>query len=190
VSYRASLVPGQPFFVPNTYDPTGMALNPAAFAIPAQSLQTDPGLVINGNTSRNMFVGPGLSQLDFALRRQFTINERVKLQFSAELFNVLNHPNFGSPNSTLGTVYNTKTNGPVACPGTTVAASGVSCSLSYPDSRLGLGAATNGQFGEITTLANGISAGGSAGYAFDISLNPRYAIGGPRSAQFSLRLSF
>jgi hypothetical protein len=190
IAYRVDQVPGQPMFFNNSYDPTGQSLNPAAFAIPSKAFQPDPGLAGNGSSSRNMFVGPALSQLDFSIRRNFIINERVKLQFGAELFNVLNHPNFGSPNNIYGYVYNTKTGGPTACPGTTTAASGVSCNMYFPDVRLGGTIASNSAFGEITTLANGISAGGSAGYSFDISLNPRYAIGGPRSSQFSLRLTF
>jgi hypothetical protein len=188
--YRLDQVPGMPLFTRNPYDPTGQSLNTAAFAIPASALQPDPGFVTNGNTARNAFVGPALSQLDFSIRRTFSVSERVQLQFSAELFNVLNHPNFATPNTIFGYVYDTQTGGPTACPGTTTAASGVSCNMYFPDSRLGGTVAATQAFGEITTLANGISAGGSAGYTFDISLNPRYSIGGPRSTQFALRLTF
>ncbi len=35
------------------------------------------------------------------LRRQLTLREGVNLQFRAELFNLLNHPNLGSPNGNL-----------------------------------------------------------------------------------------
>jgi len=45
---------------------------------------------------RNVLRGFGLTQIDFALRRQFSFSERWKLEFSAEAFNILNHPNFGN----------------------------------------------------------------------------------------------
>jgi hypothetical protein len=38
--------------------------------------------------------------MNFAVRRDFPIHERLRLQFRAEAFNVFNHPNFGSINST------------------------------------------------------------------------------------------
>ena len=38
-----------------------------------------------------------LTQADVALQRQFHLTEQVGLRFRAEFFNILNHPNFGSP---------------------------------------------------------------------------------------------
>ena len=44
-------------------------------------------------------------QLDFALRRQFNLGERLKLQFRTEFFNLLNHPNFADPAGSLGNLF-------------------------------------------------------------------------------------
>jgi hypothetical protein len=46
---------------------------------------------------RNALRGFGATQWDFAVHRDFAIREGLKLQFRAEMFNVINHPNFGQP---------------------------------------------------------------------------------------------
>ncbi len=43
-------------------------------------------------------VGPGFHRLDFSAFKGFQLNERFSLQFRAEMFNILNHPNFNAPN--------------------------------------------------------------------------------------------
>ena len=45
--------------------------------------------------------GFGATQWDFAVHRDFPIHESLKLQFRAEMFNVVNHPNFGQPDGNL-----------------------------------------------------------------------------------------
>jgi len=42
-----------------------------------------------------------LFELDYSMKKQFDINERVNLQFRAEFFNILNHPNFGNVSITV-----------------------------------------------------------------------------------------
>ena len=50
-----------------------------------------------GNLPRNALRGFGATQWDFGVHRDFPIHEPLKLQFRAEMLNVLNHPNFGQP---------------------------------------------------------------------------------------------
>lgn len=53
-----------------------------------------------GNTRRNQFYGPALTNVDFSLfknTRVPRISEAFNVQFRAEFFNVLNHTNFLSP---------------------------------------------------------------------------------------------
>lgn len=47
------------------------------------------------------FAGLALTQTDLSLRRQFKLRESVSLQARAEVFNLFNHPNFGSPAAAL-----------------------------------------------------------------------------------------
>jgi len=43
----------------------------------------------------------GLADMDVSLFKNTALSERTSLQFRAEFFNVLNHPNLGSPNATV-----------------------------------------------------------------------------------------
>jgi hypothetical protein len=42
--------------------------------------------------------GPRLAQLDLSATKKFSLGERLDLQFRTEVFNVLNHTNFNTPN--------------------------------------------------------------------------------------------
>lgn len=53
-----------------------------------------------GDAPRNFVRGFGASQMDFAVRREFPLYERIKIQFRGEAFNIFNHPNFGMINPT------------------------------------------------------------------------------------------
>ena len=60
--------------------------NPAAFVIPP--------LGTIGNTARNSLYGPSFRHFDLSLFKDFTLTERVKLQFRAEAFNLTNTPSY------------------------------------------------------------------------------------------------
>ena len=55
---------------------------------------------MQGDLGRNALRGFGATQVDLTLRRQFKLRERLSLQARADFFNIFNHPNFGSPDST------------------------------------------------------------------------------------------
>jgi hypothetical protein len=60
-----------------------------------------------GNAGRNSIVGPKLVNLDFSVFKNFPvtrISESFKVQFRAEMFNVLNHSNFQPPDPYHGGV--------------------------------------------------------------------------------------
>ncbi|NYF51780.1 TonB-dependent receptor [Tunturiibacter gelidoferens] len=42
--------------------------------------------------------GPGFHRFDFSTFKAFQLSERFSMQFRAEFFNILNHPNFNAPN--------------------------------------------------------------------------------------------
>jgi hypothetical protein len=68
--------------------------NTACFATPAtQQL---------GNASRTYGYGPGRTNVDLSLYKKFAVVEKQNLEFRAELFNIFNHSQFGTPDVGLG----------------------------------------------------------------------------------------
>jgi len=135
---RPDLVLGIPLYINDRSAPGGRRINKAAFTTPQAGRQ--------GTLGRNALRGFSLWQIDLALRRQLNLTERVNLQFRAEAFNLLNHPNFGDPINDL----------------------------------------SQGLFGQSTRmLGRSLGSGGVSG-----GFNPLYQVGGPRSVQFALKLSF
>jgi hypothetical protein len=88
--------PGVPIYIAGPQYPGRRSIDPAAFALPAVGQ--------SGNAPRNFVRGFGATQLDFAMRRQFPIFEKLQGQFRAEVFNILNHPNFGTINPYYGNI--------------------------------------------------------------------------------------
>ena len=152
VNVRPDVVPGQPLYLYgaqcavlfSSSCPGGKGFNPAAFTEPPIDPVT--GLPTRqGNLTRNALRGFSAVQWDFAVHRDFAMREALKLQFRAEMFNVLNHPNFANPVADL----------------------------------------SNPQFG-VSTQMLGRSLGGPG----QGGLSSLYQIGGPRSIQVALKLSF
>ncbi len=69
------------------------AFNPAAFANPAAGKF--------GNSTRDILRNPGAQQWDIALFKNFVLKGSHRLQFRAEVFNFINHPNLSGPNSDI-----------------------------------------------------------------------------------------
>jgi outer membrane receptor protein involved in Fe transport len=55
-----------------------------------------------GSASRNPVRGPSYRDVDLALIRRVPIHAGASLELRAEVFNLLNTPNFGAPNAVLG----------------------------------------------------------------------------------------
>jgi Carboxypeptidase regulatory-like domain/TonB dependent receptor-like, beta-barrel len=151
---QADTVPGQPSWIADSTQPSGRALNPAAF--------TSPPVGQMGNFPRNGLHSPySINQTDLALRRRFDLTDRVKLDVRAEFFNVFNHPMFGIPGSQCN-----------------------------PDTFWGRqGGTARPAFGKVcprTSTTNIDAEGGPSGSG----QSALYAVGGPRSAQFTLKMMF
>jgi hypothetical protein len=65
-----------------------------------------------GNMGRNIMRGPGFTNWDASVSKMWNLGEKLKLQFRAEAFNLLNHPNF-SPSSISGELGRSSTVGVV-----------------------------------------------------------------------------
>ncbi len=97
---RPDVVPGQSLYLYGSQFPGGKAFNPTAFADPPTDANGNP--LRQGDLGRNALRGFGAAQWDFAVHRVFPIRESLQFQFRAEMFNVLNHPNFGPPCAQFG----------------------------------------------------------------------------------------
>jgi hypothetical protein len=61
------------------------------------SAMIPPALGTFGTMGRNVFRDSGFRNWDFSLAKNWQFRERYGVQFRAEFFNVLNHPNFANP---------------------------------------------------------------------------------------------
>jgi hypothetical protein len=100
------------------------------------------------------------------LRRRFNLTERVKLDVRGEYFNLFNHPMFGAPGSQSDEDEVTLA----------------------PYNYWGVGTKAVPHFGKVMSgQTTNVSLGAANGIG---GVNPLYAVGGPRSGQFTLKLMF
>ena len=90
---RPDVVPGVPAWIDDPSAAGRKALNPAAFVVPMFATAAN---FRQGTEARNSLRGFGAWQADLALHREFPLRERLHLLFGLEVFNIFNHPNFGS----------------------------------------------------------------------------------------------
>ena len=114
---RPDAVPGIPLTLYGAQYPGGKAINFTPGAVPGGCPDGSPStgpfclppqdpttgvFLRQGTLGRNALRAFGATQWDFAIHRDFELRESLKLQFRAEMFNILNHPNFAPPNAAIG----------------------------------------------------------------------------------------
>jgi hypothetical protein len=101
LNYEPNLVPGQPVYLHGPQLVDGQMINPPGGRVVNINAFSVAPANVNGDTPRNFIRGFGAFQVDMAVRRDFSITERIKLQFRAEAFNAFNHPQFGTIDGTV-----------------------------------------------------------------------------------------
>jgi hypothetical protein len=89
--------PVRPFLNPAFTGPVILG-NPKQWFDPAAFIAPPATGGFYGDLGRDTFTGPGLATWDFAVLKDISLRERLRLEFCAELFNILNRANFNTPN--------------------------------------------------------------------------------------------
>jgi hypothetical protein len=104
------LLTGQPLTPPGGKT-IAQWFNPAAFELPA--LNSAGNASVFGTAPRDVLRGPGTWQIDMGVAKTFSLGESGRIEFRAEFYNVLNHPQLGQPGATCGG--NGSASGPTPC---------------------------------------------------------------------------
>ena len=92
-------VKGEPIQVTEGRGPDKF-FNPAAFRVPGTTpSNTGAPIQLYGDAARRVARGPGSVNFDFSLFKQVSFSERMRLQFRAEAFNLMNTPTFSLASS-------------------------------------------------------------------------------------------
>jgi hypothetical protein len=103
-------------------DPAALAKLTPPQTCPAGTTFAIPDALVGGNSQfhlgnfgRDVIIGPGFNNVDLSIIKKTRITERLRTEFRAEAFDLLNHPNFGQPNrfalvgsKTFGQISNTR----------------------------------------------------------------------------------
>jgi hypothetical protein len=96
--------PNAAFAVPCTFSnvPTASGTYPVVF-----------GSCQPGSLGRDSITGPDFLNTDFSVTKNTKFGEKLNLQFRTEVFDLLNHPNFGNPvltvtSKSFGTIQSTR----------------------------------------------------------------------------------
>ena len=90
-----------PGFRGSLYSRGSTAARVAQFYNPTAFLAPVAGTV--GNLGRDTLTGPSFTDWDLSLLKSTRLSERTRLQFRAEVFNILNHTNLLTPNPVVFT---------------------------------------------------------------------------------------
>jgi hypothetical protein len=97
---RPDYVSGQPLWLSQHSWPNA-SYNPAAFQLEPNFLGVWGHDI--GSVGRNALRAPAFFQWDMSAMKTIPVTERVHVQFRADFFNTLNHPNFTNPDGGICT---------------------------------------------------------------------------------------
>ena len=91
-SFTVDPTTGKKIFIPNSFDYMALGTPDSSYANPIVGV-SDFGPFPSTMTGRDAFRAPRNWTMDFAIHKNFNINERFKLQLRGEAFNAFNHSN-------------------------------------------------------------------------------------------------
>jgi hypothetical protein len=144
---RASGSDGRQWLNPNAYTMNGFMLGS------------------NGTSGVGICQGPGNSDVDSSLRKNFKLTERVKMQFQFDFFNLFNHPQYQASALTMGLNFNAVN------------------TVASPEFKTASGAGTT-NIANAVSIQNTTLTPGTFGYATQAREN------GWRQMQYGLKFSF
>ena len=89
---------GKPVLNANDFSPVFVA--PGTYGVPAcDASGCDNYESIYGSSGRNLFRAPFQVRFDMSMAKEFVLNERFRMRFNFDAYNVFNHPDFDAPNN-------------------------------------------------------------------------------------------